>query len=265
MDLTTHCFLVTRSASALRGVDDLKKYIDSVTSFNLLTAMENPLKMPLSKRHFLGLSLAMSVSTAIAEDRPLAFGTSPEQAPKLAETAVDAIEKWNGQRLDYSPASLQAIDRLVLVFRDEGKTPSAMTATLLTFGCYVGEVLARHLSLRWDRPSKVEYDLGFTSIGLRAKDGSFTDPIGKVFKLLLNGKEDSVVFLYSVAAQKYGPGESTDTFSIHQRVRHPKFGNGVVDAVAGKGDDERVQVRFDSGEVKWLAVKYARLEPISSM
>ena len=45
-------------------------------------------------------------------------------------------------------------------------------------------------------------------------------------------------------------------------MNHPLFGDGVVDAVEGTGDDERVTVKFDSGEVKWLVVKYAKLKPL---
>lgn len=165
--------------------------------------------MSLSKRHFLGIVLSTSISSVFAETRPLDFGLVPEQAAKLAETAVSVIEKIDGQRLDYSPDSLKVVDRLVVKFRSEGNTPQTMTKAMIVFGCYVGEVFVRNLPYRWDKPTDKEYDLGFTSIGIRAQNGGFTNPIGKTFKLLQNGQEDSVAFLYEVAAARFGVPSST--------------------------------------------------------
>lgn len=48
-------------------------------------------------------------------------------------------------------------------------------------------------------------------------------------------------------------------FSLGQRVRHPKFGEGVVMNAEGTGHHTRVQVNFDEG-AKWLVLAYAPLE-----
>lgn len=48
-------------------------------------------------------------------------------------------------------------------------------------------------------------------------------------------------------------------FSLGQRVRHPKFGEGVVMNSEGTGHHTRVQVNFDEG-AKWLVLAYAPLE-----
>jgi DNA helicase-2/ATP-dependent DNA helicase PcrA len=48
-------------------------------------------------------------------------------------------------------------------------------------------------------------------------------------------------------------------FSLGQRVRHPKFGEGVVMNCEGTGHHTRVQVNFDEG-AKWLVLAYAPLE-----
>ena len=46
-------------------------------------------------------------------------------------------------------------------------------------------------------------------------------------------------------------------------VRHPKFGLGVIMQLEGRGDDARAQVNFGAVHgVKWLALAYARLEPV---
>jgi DNA helicase-2/ATP-dependent DNA helicase PcrA len=46
------------------------------------------------------------------------------------------------------------------------------------------------------------------------------------------------------------------------RVRHGKFGEGVILNVEGNGAHARVQVSFESQGTKWLMVQYANLEPI---
>jgi hypothetical protein len=46
------------------------------------------------------------------------------------------------------------------------------------------------------------------------------------------------------------------------RVRHGKFGEGVVLNVEGQGAQARVQVNFESQGTKWLMLQYANLEPV---
>jgi DNA helicase II / ATP-dependent DNA helicase PcrA len=46
------------------------------------------------------------------------------------------------------------------------------------------------------------------------------------------------------------------------RVRHGKFGEGVVLNVEGNGAQARVQVSFERQGTKWLMVQYANLEPL---
>ena len=48
-------------------------------------------------------------------------------------------------------------------------------------------------------------------------------------------------------------------FAIGQTVMHAKFGEGVVVNFEGRGLDARVQVKFRSEGVKWLALQYAKL------
>ena len=50
--------------------------------------------------------------------------------------------------------------------------------------------------------------------------------------------------------------------NIGMTVRHPKFGNGVVTDHEG-GANGNVQVNFDAHGLKWLAVAYAKLEPVT--
>jgi DNA helicase II / ATP-dependent DNA helicase PcrA len=46
------------------------------------------------------------------------------------------------------------------------------------------------------------------------------------------------------------------------RVRHGKFGDGVILNVEGNGPHARVQVSFEQQGTKWLMVQYANLEPM---
>ena len=55
---------------------------------------------------------------------------------------------------------------------------------------------------------------------------------------------------------------SSDKYRLGQRVRHAKFGEGVVLNYEDIGQG-RVQIRFHTVGVKWLACQYAALELIS--
>jgi DNA helicase II / ATP-dependent DNA helicase PcrA len=51
-------------------------------------------------------------------------------------------------------------------------------------------------------------------------------------------------------------------WKIGQQVMHKKFGNGVVVSYEGNSNDMRVQVNFGAEGLKWLALEFAKLEPI---
>ncbi|TKB56113.1 DNA helicase II [Ferrimonas aestuarii] len=51
-------------------------------------------------------------------------------------------------------------------------------------------------------------------------------------------------------------------FKLGQRVKHPKFGDGVIINYEGSGAQSRVQVAFDGQGIKWLVVAYARLQAV---
>jgi DNA helicase-2/ATP-dependent DNA helicase PcrA len=56
------------------------------------------------------------------------------------------------------------------------------------------------------------------------------------------------------------PYETGLAFSLGQRVRHPKFGEGVVLNSEGNGNNARIQINFHAEGSKWLVMAYARLE-----
>jgi len=53
-----------------------------------------------------------------------------------------------------------------------------------------------------------------------------------------------------------------DGLRLGQRVRHPKFGDGVLLAYEGQGAQARVQVNFDHVGSKWLVLAYANLSAV---
>jgi DNA helicase-2/ATP-dependent DNA helicase PcrA len=59
-----------------------------------------------------------------------------------------------------------------------------------------------------------------------------------------------------------GPIDRTELsgITLGQRVRHGKFGEGVVLNAEGSGAHARVQVNFERAGTKWLVLAYAKLE-----
>lgn len=50
--------------------------------------------------------------------------------------------------------------------------------------------------------------------------------------------------------------------NLGSRVRHPKFGDGIVLNYEGAGSQARVQVNFDAAGTKWLVLGFANLEVV---
>jgi hypothetical protein len=138
------------------------------------------------------------VAIASANAQSLKLNLTPAKASAFADIAVLVIKQTTGKRLDYSPASLKLVDEYVLGHKKNGATTASMNKTLIALGCYVGEVMVRNLGFKWDNPTDKELALGFDATGIRGKNGGFSNPIGKVFKLMQNGEEDSVAIFYAV-------------------------------------------------------------------
>ncbi len=65
----------------------------------------------------------------------------------------------------------------------------------------------------------------------------------------------------SVAVKNTSPMTAGMAYRGGEKVRHPKFGEGQVLAVAGTGDKQEVTVHFASAGTKKLLVKFANLSP----
>ena len=56
--------------------------------------------------------------------------------------------------------------------------------------------------------------------------------------------------------------EESEGLRLGQRVRHPRFGEGVVIGFEGQGAHARVNVNFATEGAKWLVVSMAKLESV---
>ena len=53
---------------------------------------------------------------------------------------------------------------------------------------------------------------------------------------------------------------NTSGFKIGQRVKHQKFGNGVILSYEGEDDNLKLYINFEDYGSKWLVLTYAHLE-----
>jgi hypothetical protein len=129
---------------------------------------------------------------------------SPTNAREYAELAVNVTRNAASIELDFSPASLQHVDSLISGFRADGHTAESMNETICLFGCYAGEVIIRNHGGQW----KLAGDTAFRNhapadmLVLETPNKAVWNPLGKAFKLLKNGMEDSLAFFYGVATTK---------------------------------------------------------------
>lgn len=65
---------------------------------------------------------------------------------------------------------------------------------------------------------------------------------------------------YTGTAEQGDPG----LYRLGQRVRHEKFGEGVVLQREGSGAQERIQINFQAVGIKWLMLSYAKLEGVGA-
>jgi hypothetical protein len=114
-------------------------------------------------------------------------------------------ERWraasaSGVKLDFTPDSLALVDGIFDDFRAEGVTGRQIAETLFSFGCYVGEVFTRHAGGRWRALDDVELAVGGWPLVVELGPGRMCNPIGKAFKRLENGPEDSLQYFYETFA-----------------------------------------------------------------
>jgi len=117
---------------------------------------------------------------------------------------VELAQRLSGERLDYSTQSLARVDEIVEGFRREGTSLEKVSQTLLSFGCYVGEVVVRNASGAWQVADERALQWAACSPVVRLGDGLVINPIGKVIKRFENGEVDSLMYFYKALIENRG-------------------------------------------------------------
>ena len=110
-------------------------------------------------------------------------------------------------------------------------------------------------------PGAGEVRVRVLACGANASDWEFvtgTPLYGRISRWFLRKDVFGSDVLGEVAA--LGPG--CGRLRLGQRVRHQRFGEGIVLNLEGSGSHARVQVNFPQAGSKWLVVAYANLEPL---
>lgn len=119
--------------------------------------------------------------------------------PRLAADVVTMAREGARIRLDYSPASLTLVDRVIEAIRSERPPLQAVAPTLRGFGAYTGEVLVREAGAAWVEFDAEERGTFGQPFGIRTPDGRVWNPLGRAMKRYENGAADSLrLFCLSV-------------------------------------------------------------------
>ncbi|QEP42906.1 DNA helicase II [Ectothiorhodospiraceae bacterium BW-2] len=179
----------------------------------------------------------------------------------LAHAALEAGEgqadEWQSsvQLMTLHSAKGLEFPCVVLAGMEEGLFPHQMA--LKELGrveeerrlCYVGMTRARQqLLLTWAEQRRLFGELRLN----RLSRFVYEIPAERLQEIRLRG-EVSRPRLFSQAGEE-------EAWQMGERLRHAKFGVGVVVQAEGSGAKLRLQVAFESGEVKWLMASMARLE-----
>jgi hypothetical protein len=131
----------------------------------------------------------------------LRYPASPDNALDHAQLAVEAAWEEYGVDLDYSPASLESLDVQVEALREDGLTGEDVAEALFVFGCYLGQVMVRHLAGRWvATPRSPLREISPWPMVVLLPGGSAWDPIGKVYKRLELGDSEYLPAYFAAAA-----------------------------------------------------------------
>jgi hypothetical protein len=134
----------------------------------------------------------------------LKYPPTPENAANFAADIAAAAFRISGAKLDYSVGSLQPVDDILEKMRGDGVKSTQVAETLFGFGCYVGEVFVRNVAAIWRNSADTKM-AGMPGFPLVIQTGAdaFCNPIGKAFKRVDNGIEDSLPYFYQVFSKPH--------------------------------------------------------------
>jgi hypothetical protein len=134
----------------------------------------------------------------------LRFPATAENAADHAKLAVQVAREEFDLELDFSPRSLEDVDAQIETLRDDGLTGEDAAEALFVFGCYLGEVMVRHLRGAWVPTARSPLrDLSPWPMVVMLRTGAAWDPIGKTYRRLELGDSEYLPAFFAAAA---GPG-----------------------------------------------------------
>ncbi|MFJ3672557.1 hypothetical protein ACIPSE_39475 [Streptomyces sp. NPDC090106] len=122
----------------------------------------------------------------------------PGSPPELAAAIVAAAADISDATLDYSPESIDVVEDIVDGFRAEGVSDEEMGESLVGFGCYLGEIVIRHIGGTW-RPAPATHPTTAPFVVV-LPDARECHPIDWVFSRLKSGAAVDIRVLYATAA-----------------------------------------------------------------
>lgn len=128
----------------------------------------------------------------------------PGSAPRLAAAIVAAAADISDAALDYSPESIGVVEDIVDGFRAEGVSGEEMAESLVGFGCYLGEIVTRHIGGVW-RPAPATHPTTAPFV-VALPDARECHPIDWVFSRLESGAAVSIRALYAATANGEADG-----------------------------------------------------------
>ncbi|HET7295446.1 MAG TPA: hypothetical protein VFM88_23730 [Vicinamibacteria bacterium] len=121
----------------------------------------------------------------------------PDTPTRIAERAVDFVERKFGVVLPYNPPSLILVDAIVDKIKATGASEQQASGLLMGLGFYVGEVFVRNARATWRATAEMRMSKVCTFPMVVALPGAVgCNPIGQVFERFRAGDGASVATFY---------------------------------------------------------------------
>src|SRR5437773_1567025 len=113
----------------------------------------------------------------------LKYAPLSDNASLFARDIVVAARELDSVELDYSLGSLSFVDEILQSFRQQGLDPSQVGATVVGFGCYLGEVIGRSINGCWVDFTPEEREVFGHAFGIRSPSAKLWNPLGRAFSV----------------------------------------------------------------------------------
>lgn len=142
----------------------------------------------------------------------LHYKPSVKTVSRFAEDTVNDAREISKVELDYTEESLDDVDAIVQGFIEEGLDVDYIKETLFSFGCYLGEVIARTTGGKWielEPGDEVLDKFGWPLI-VQFPNGTRSNPIGKLFKRFEYGESNNLRHYFRLSMKVAGRESAND-------------------------------------------------------